>query len=228
MRLHEYATRESGRLSTLETFADLDGHLLPAPNAEGGLSLLQAAENANEAMYAAGVAATMDAAEVSASQAPQTPAQAQERRKPKPRRVPKPKEKPHIVVVGEMQPLKPAVTPRGGGQVKQQDVYWTAELMQGNVIVGDLPDATITMQEKQIAGNDKPIICSIPCSDIGTLVDTQHVSAVGAWSTLQQWFTVNGQAVGAMVVRPDGTVVAQGSTIQVTITASGSTFTGAP
>jgi RHS repeat-associated protein len=61
-----------------ETFADLDGHLLPAPIAGTGTSpLLQGNENALEAAYAAAVAATMDAAEVSASQAPQTPAQAQ-------------------------------------------------------------------------------------------------------------------------------------------------------
>jgi hypothetical protein len=61
-----------------ETFADLDGHLLPAPIAGTGTSpLLQGNENALEAAYAAAVAAAMDAAEVSASQAPQTPAQAQ-------------------------------------------------------------------------------------------------------------------------------------------------------
>ncbi|MGA2609017.1 MAG: hypothetical protein ABSH01_16365 [Terriglobia bacterium] len=52
------------------------------------------------------------------------------------------------------------------------------------------------------------------------------VSPSGLSQTLNQSLSVNNQAVGAIVIQSDGTVVAQGSTIQVTITDSGSTFTG--
>jgi RHS repeat-associated protein len=62
-----------------ETFADLDGHLLGLPGLYGlnESSALQRTENALEASYAAGVAAAEDPAAASASQAPQTSAQAQ-------------------------------------------------------------------------------------------------------------------------------------------------------
>jgi hypothetical protein len=100
--------------------------------------------------------------------------------------------------------------------------------MNGYDIVGNLPNATITMQEKQIAGNDKLGICAQPCSGTGGLEDNQHVSGYAGWATVQQWFTVNGQSVPAMVIKGDGTVVAEGSVIQFTVTANGSTFTGVP
>jgi len=99
--------------------------------------------------------------------------------------------------------------------------------MNGHTIVEDLPNAEIGMTEAKGKGNDKAMsVCDTPCTDVGTLVDTQHVSAPGLSQTLNQWFTVNGQAADAIVMQSDGTVVAEGSVIQVTVTANGSTFTG--
>jgi RHS repeat-associated protein len=154
-------------------------------------------------------------------------AQKQNKRGTKPKPQPRPQPKPNTVAVGTLQPLRPAFTPQAPG-LKQQKVEWRPELMNGDTIVGDLPQATITMQEKQTAGNDKLVVCAQACSDTGVLMDTQHVSAYGGWATIQQWFTVNGQSVTAMVIKEDGTVVAEGNIIQVTVTANGSTFTGVP
>jgi hypothetical protein len=83
--------------------------------------------------------------------------------------------------------------------------------MKGNTIIGDLTKATISLTETKGQGNDKAMqICSPPCNAVGTLVDTQHVSAVGLSQTVNQSFSVNNQAVGAIVIRSDDTVVAQG------------------
>ena len=125
--------------------------------------------------------------------------------------------------MGTLDKLHPAPFTPG---VQQQDVYWHAERMKGNTIVEDLTKATITLTETKVGGDDKAMYICTPCSDVGTLVDTQHVSAVGLSSTVIQSFAVDNQAVSAIVMRSDGTVVAQGNTIEVTTTDSGSTFTG--
>lgn len=95
--------------------------------------------------------------------------------------------------------------------------------------MGDsLSNATITMQEKQTAGNFKPDICSTPCSSAGTLIDNQEVTRPGDWATVQQSFTITWhdqtQPVNAMVISSDGTVLASGSTIQATDNQNGITF----
>jgi RHS repeat-associated protein len=110
--------------------------------------------------------------------------------------------------------------------ITQQDVLWSAKLMKGDEIVDNLPKATISLTETKGKGNDKDMAICNPCTDVGTLVDTQHVSAVGLSQTVNQSFTINNRAVGAIVIQSDGTIVAQGSTIEVTVTDSGSTFKG--
>jgi hypothetical protein len=103
--------------------------------------------------------------------------------------------------------------------------------MVGNTIVNDMNDATITLIETKGDGNDRAMkVCSDPCSDKRTLVDIQHVSSAssGLWQIVNQSFMVNNGSVSAIVMTSDGTVVAQGASIQVTITKDGSTFKGVP
>ena len=101
--------------------------------------------------------------------------------------------------------------------------------MQGYDIVKELPNAKISLTETKGPGTDKDMIeCSNvnPCGGVGEFVDAQAVTKQGLWQTVTQSFAVHGHAVSAMVVKPDGAVVAEGEKIVVTITDSGSTFKG--
>jgi hypothetical protein len=196
-----------------ETFADLDGHFYCGTACAGfGVAI-------NYGASTPGADSTPSNPPTTTTPVNQTaPAQNQE--------------KPQVAAIGTLDALHPAMTPQAPGKIQQQDVYYKAALVTGNEkdgyqIVERIPDASIMMKEVQTGGNDKPTICAKACS-VSSDPDQQHVSSVGSTATIQQTFTVNKKPALAIIIKPDGVVVAVGKKIQVTVRDSGSTFKGLP
>jgi hypothetical protein len=131
-----------------------------------------------EAAWAAAVAATMDAAEVSASQAPQTPAQAQNQKE---------------TVVFSDKPNPTLSQPTRGGDADRTVIYQAAEVdKSGHMDVDN--SATLTLHERMDPKSKNPDqnIANPPQSEKGGFEDYQYVRGGEQYRVLRDR-QVNGQ-----------------------------------
>jgi hypothetical protein len=116
------------------------------------------------------------------------------------------------------------------GVVKERDIDYTVGTMDKDKHFhreSSNDQSTITMDEKQTGGNDKPRVCSpSTCSEKPTFEDTIHVSGPGKNFTTTQTYYINGKEATIYTMR-DGTLIS-GTHVYVQATAKEVTVTYGP
>jgi RHS repeat-associated protein len=106
--------------------------------------------------------------------------------------------------------------------VHREVVYTPGTLYPNGEFEPEFKD-TVTLIEKQIGGNSKPVICSKPCSQKGGLPDEIEVANTKSTFRVEQRFKVNGKSVsvarlqnGKIVLSPRQVVDATAKRIIIT------------
>lgn len=101
------------------------------------------------------------------------------------------------------------------GVVHREIVYTPGTLYSNGKFLPENED-TVTLTEKQVGGNSKPVICSQPCSEKGGLTDEIEVENTKSTFRVEQHFEVNGQPVNVARLQNGKVVLAPRQVVDAT------------